>query len=241
MESSYKMKFGPFLDLEHSRSYDMELETFLDPEHSQSCVVKYEAFPNLEHFGTWNIRINGNMEIAHIRKMIVLNLCIMRCYGIQITEEQSTQVRSLWQFNRPQDIIPLLIANKYWLSLDLVKMVPLLESVMQVLEDSKLYCISLSGSKSEFCIKPSGDYFNDTDLKCSRKGYIAVFNDSYICSFDVDEIEASDFIMVEYTKRMRLVTLEPRCSKSLQPIVEEAFRSFFSEYDVALAKCSSSF
>ena len=221
-------------DMKLSQSYDFEFGTFLDPEHSQSCDMKYEAFPNMDLFGIWNIRVHENMKFTKssrsIGEMILLNIFIMRCYGYQITEKQSTQLRSLQQFNHPENIIPMLLDNDSWLSHGLDKMKPLLESVMQALEESDLFCISLSGSKSEFHIKPSRDYFHDTDMRCLRKDYVAQFVGSCICSDDVDDNIKADhmLISVDYIKCMRSVKLDPECKNILQSIIKEAFCSSFS-------------
>ena len=163
-------------------------------------------------------------------------------YGKQITEIQSSQVKQLLKLNEPATFVSELIKNDKWLSSDMKNMTPLLESIMPALNEQ--YSISLVGSKSEFSIQPPGVYFNDTELRCSRKGCVAEiagnfdFGDlfefrknSFKC---YSSIEAKPEFGVLYTcrteVRSRIVHFEKECKNTLHPIIQNVFASYSARY-----------
>ena len=86
----------------------------------------------------------------------------------------------------PKNLHPVITTVGSGLSHDLpVQLIlPLMYRVLSTLE--KHYRIFLSGSGSEFYIKPRGPFLNDIDLMCIRKKYVAVFDDG---CFDVGSCE----------------------------------------------------
>ena len=158
---------------------------------------------------------------------------VMSYYGKQITEIQSSQVKQLQKLNEPATFVSELIKNDKWLLSDMKNMTPLLESIMQALNWQ--YSISLAGSKSEFFTQPLGVYFNDTELRCSRKDCVAEIKSFDYCSFECySSSEAKLEFGVLYTcrteVRSRSVYFEKKCKNTLHPIIQNVFASYSARY-----------
>ena len=154
---------------------------------------------------------------------------VMSCCGEKITEMQSSQVEQLRKLNEPATFISELDKNDNWLSIDMTNVTPLFESIMQALNEQ--YCISLAGSKSEFYIRPPGVYFNDTDLRCTRKGCVAKISTNFECFSNIkDKLEFSVLYTCSIDKKS--VSFGMEFKNTLHPIIKNVFASYSSKYRV---------